>query len=313
MIKQLLLIAGLVVIIAIFSISFYVFKLVKETNLPAKNYNFLFLGLDPRDDAIEKTMTTDTIIFASFNFATRRLSLTSLPRDLWSYSTASKINQIYPNALKPTPNWHEIKQEFTYITGQKINDVVVITTQNMVELVNLFGGVTVNLKNGFVDKTYPNPAYITNPNPKTPIYITVEFPSGNNLITSSNIIPFIRSRKGSDDPALGGTDLGRIERQQLLIESIFKQFSFSNLNPTSLKKLYHFWRSLETTLDGRTILALGLKFIVSSPISTPVSLYRHTLTDLIYHPEKFITSAWVFIPKAKDYQEIHQFITSSLE
>lgn len=313
MIKKDILTFSLVFITVIFFASLIVVKLVKEANLQPQNYNLLLLGLDPRDDVIEKTMTTDTIIFASFNFATRRLSLTSLPRDLWSYSTNTKINQIYPDSLKPTPSWDQIKQEFAYITGQRINDVIVITTENLVQLVDVLGGVTVNLKNGFVDKNYPNPEYIKNPNSKTPVYVTVEFPPGNNLINSSNIVPFTRSRKGSDDPALGGTDLGRIERQQLLIESIFKQaLSPSNFNLKTLQKLYRFWHSLQTTLDDRTILALGLKFTLSSPVSTPISLHRYVLNDLIYHPEKFNTKAWVFIPKAQDYQEIHQFIQKQI-
>src|SRR4030042_1631032 len=47
--------------------------------------NFLILGLDPRDDQLEKTNVTDTIILASLNLENYRLSLIPLPRDLWFY------------------------------------------------------------------------------------------------------------------------------------------------------------------------------------------------------------------------------------
>ncbi|MFA6518951.1 MAG: LCP family protein [Candidatus Shapirobacteria bacterium] len=306
MIKKVFLVFSLIFITTIFLTYSFVVKL-------PNHYNLLLLGLDPRDDSIEKTMTTDTIIFASFNFEKRHLSIISLPRDLWSYSTTTKINQIYPDSLKPTPNWDQVKQEFTYITGQKINDIVVITTENLTNLITVLGGVTVNLKNGFIDKSYPNPEYIKNPSPRIPIYITIEFPPGDNLINSSNIVPFTRSRKSSDNPLLGGTDLGRIERQQLLIEAISKQsLSPSNLKFNRLNQLYRFWKSLLITIEDRTIFALSLKFVFSSPVSTPITLHRYVLNDLIYHPDKFTTPAWVFLPKGEDYQEIHQFIQKQI-
>jgi anionic cell wall polymer biosynthesis LytR-Cps2A-Psr (LCP) family protein len=57
-----------------------------------KTFNFILLGLDKRDDLLEKTETTDTIIFGTFNFLKNKLSLISLPRDIWSYEIDAKIN-----------------------------------------------------------------------------------------------------------------------------------------------------------------------------------------------------------------------------
>lgn len=322
MIKKILLIFGLSFFLLFLFISFTVAGVIKTANIPSRNYNLLFLGLDPRDDIVEKTLTTDTIILASFNFSTRRLSLISFPRDLWSYSTNTKINQIYPDSFSSAviPDWNRLKQEFIYIAGQKIDSVVVVTTQNLIDLVGILGGVSVDLPYGFIDKNYPNPEYIKNPQPSTPIYITVEFPSGQNWIDSSNVVPFVRSRKSSDNPLLGGTDLGRIARQQLLIENLLQQsLSPARLNPGKLQSLYRFWHTIQTDIDDRLLLALGLKFVLSSSLSTPINLSRLTIpvaegknVGLIYHPDKFITPAWVFIPKDGNYELIHQFVGQNL-
>ncbi|PJE67116.1 hypothetical protein COU93_00520, partial [Candidatus Shapirobacteria bacterium CG10_big_fil_rev_8_21_14_0_10_36_6] len=57
--------------------------------------NFLILGLDPRNDLLEKTQTTDTIIYANISPKYDSVKLFSLPRDLWFYQKSIKINQIY--------------------------------------------------------------------------------------------------------------------------------------------------------------------------------------------------------------------------
>ena len=58
--------------------------------------NFLVLGLDERNDALEKTTTTDTIIFASLSLKDFKLNLIPTPRDLWFYEKETKINGLYP-------------------------------------------------------------------------------------------------------------------------------------------------------------------------------------------------------------------------
>lgn len=327
MIKKIVLTLGLVVIATLVFISFFIISTVKNASLPGRNYNFLLLGLDPRDDAIEKTETTDTIIFASFNFEKRYLSITSLPRDLWNFSTGTKINQIYPNSLKSnsTPDFNKIRKEFTPIIGQKIDSILIITTREIAEIVDILGGVSLFLENSIIDNHYPNPDYILHPNPKTPVYITVQFPAGENIINGSNVIPFVRSRKSSDNPILGGTDLGRINRQQQLIDAIIKKIGdIRRLKPVEIyhltKRLNRFWHTaIFKDINDQTLLALALKFALSSPPSIPISLSRSTLpiedvgtSGIIYHPEKFNTGAWVFIPRANDYQEIHQFIQKQI-
>jgi len=278
--------------------------------------NFIILGLDPRNDLLEKTVTTDTIIFTKLDLANSpTLRLVSLPRDLWNYQQGKKINDIYPQSLA-TGDPNLILSQFSQITGQSISHYLVITTQDLIDFIALIGGVDVNLENGFIDDQYPNPDHISNPGSTAPVYITIEFKKGLNHLDESNVTQFVRSRKSSDNPLLGGTDLGRITRQQLLINAIISKVMQPQYthNIGFIFQLYHFWQNhFQTNITDqylsdliinhqRQLLNLNLqKYEI--PIATSAST-----EGVIYHPQFFENNQWVFIPKSKDYRELIDFI-----
>lgn len=285
------------------------------------NINFLILGLDKRDDALEKTTTTDTIIFASLNLKTAKLNLISTPRDLWFYDQKVKINSLYPLSLESGQDkFNFLKSNFQKIYGQNIDHILIITTDNLISFVNLIGGVDVNLNKGFVDTQYPNPEYIKNPSPQIPIYKTIEFPSGLVHLNQSNITEFVRSRKSSETAATGGTDIGRIERQQLLIEAILTKIKSGNFinNSDQLKNLYFFWdKEISKTISD--IDALQIIYVLSqnidnfslNKIEIPIGL---TAKDgIIYHPLKLIEKQWVYLPSDDQYQAFQQFISQTIK
>lgn len=282
------------------------------------NLNFMILGLDERNDRLEKTETTDTIIFASLNLKNQKLKTIPLPRDLWDYDLKTKINGIYPLSLEASNSSKFIKDNFGKILGQKIDYSIVITTNNLIEFVKVINGVDVNLANGFKDEKYPNPDYITNP--KAPIYKTIEFKSGLNHLDASNITEFVRSRKSAETASQGGTDIGRIERQQQLIEAIIAKVKSKNFisNYSNLINLYNFWhKDIKTDFGDQQILDLGLllqkklfNFSIQK-IEIPIGL---TAKDgIIYHPETFINKQWVFIPSDPNFIQFHQFIFNSIK
>lgn len=282
--------------------------------------NFIILGVDKRDDLLEKTETTDTIIFSQLDLERAEIHLFSLPRDLWNYSTGTKINQIYPLSLeKKSQNekFEFISQNFTSISGQPINRVLILSTENLKQLANLLGGVDIYLETGFKDELYPNEAYIQNPDSEAPIYRTVEFKSGWNHLDSHNISEFVRSRKSADTAAAGGTDLGRIERQQLLINTLIDKLKNTvTKNPTVVFKLYKFWLTLEHNFSDTELISYLLKGRQSlnklQIIRHPISIGEDPKTNLIYHPKKFINSQWVYLPQDKDYSSLWGFISESL-
>lgn len=332
--KLLILFLSLIVLIilAVYSVFFYISNKSSQsltyfpnliyqsfrTNLDTDHLDLIILGLDRRHDWLEKTETTDTIILSQINFSQSKLHLFSLPRDLWDYSLNSKINQIYPESKKSSDQFAYIQSHYASISALPLTKTLILSTDDLKKLADLFGGIDLYLEKGFIDTKYPNDDYIQDPKSGAPIYKTVEFPSGWNHLDSSNITEFVRSRKSAETAAEGGTDLGRINRQQQLINALIDKLRQElPKNPSLLFSLYNFWHTLEHNISDADIFPFILKYgknlmnftIVKHEISTG----EDPKLNLLYHPKKFINSQWVFIPKEKDYSSLKQFITDSLQ
>jgi len=297
---------------------------IKQTTQPnpytkQDRINFMILGLDKRDDSLEKTETTDTIIFASLNRQDNKINLISIPRDLWFYDINSKINEIYPLSLKESNGLAFIKDKFHKLTDQQIDHVVVLTTDNLIQFVNVIGGIDVTLEKGFVDKQYPNPDYIKDPNSGAPIYKTVEFKAGSVHLDQSNITEFVRSRHGGETAAQGGTDLGRIQRQQIVIQAILDKAKSGTLisQSSQILDLYHFWNE-NITKDISDSQAFQIFGSISENLSKislnkiEIKIGTSAKDGLIYHPTTFINKQWVYIPADKEYKTFQQFFSDSI-
>ncbi len=281
--------------------------------------NFVVLGLDKRDDLLEKTSVTDTIMFVSLNLKNQKINTISIPRDLWFYDIDSKVNEIYPLSLTKPDQLNYIKEQFGKLINQPIDHVVVLTTDNLIKFVTLIGGVDVTLENGFVDNQYPNPEYIKNPTTNIPKYKTVEFKSGLIHLDATNITEFVRSRKGAETINGGGTDLARIQRQQLLVQALLNKvkigdFINSNSNPV---ELYRFWdKEIIKDISDLNLIQLlavlkdGLPKLTLNKIELPVG--TNSKNGVIYHPNYFSQKQWVFIPSDKEYKSFHQFFSDSI-
>lgn len=299
----------------------YFFSLAKNSirNNQFKNkkfLNFIVLGLDERNDRLEKTETTDTIIFASLNLENQKLTTISLPRDLWDYDLKTKINGIYPLSLESSDSSKFIKENFSKILGQNIDYSIIITTNNLIDFVKNINGVDVNLAKGFKDEKYPNPDYIIDP--KAPIYKTIEFKSGLNHLDQSNITEFVRSRKSAETADQGGTDIGRIQRQQLLIEAIIAKVKDKNFfgHISNLIGLYNFWNK-EIKSDFKDQQISDLVFLLQKKLmnfsikKVELPIGQTAKDGIIYHPETFINKQWVFIPSDVEYKKLQEFISGS--
>lgn len=287
-------------------------KELTKMQLPRfKKPTFLLLGLDPRDDQLEKTEVTDTIILLQLNLEKNTLSLVSLPRDTWSEKHKFKINKLYPESQKMADPSKFLKSEFSDITGQNIDHVFVVTTQTFKKISQLIGPVQVDLPYSFVDDRYPNPDYISAPSKDTPIYKTVSFNKGSNLIDENNVLEFVRSRKGSDIPALGGTDLGRIGRQHLLIDTYLKTL-LKTRSPETFSQIYKLYKSIANDLSDRDALLYFLS------LNNPKNLHLNTINlpintkdDVIYDPGTLVENQSVLLPR-NNFNNLQLFLTNTL-
>jgi LCP family protein required for cell wall assembly len=290
---------------------FYIPQLLNKAMLhPSTVKNIIILGLDKRDDWLEKTNTTDTIILA--NIQSGNVNLVSLPRDLWDYTLNTKINQIYPQSQNNSDQFNYIQSNYSRITGQNIDKTLIITTQNLSDLIKLIGGVDVYLDKGFKDEKYPNPEYIQNPKSGAPIYTTIEFPSGLVHLDDTNITQFVRSRKSAEDAVSGGTDIGRIVRQQLVFDALFKKMTNPRLyaNLPFIFKMYRYWYTqIQTNITDSDLLSI---IYSNRQYIRQIKINKIALTDQIYHPATFINPQWVFLPLNKNYDAFRQYIHNAL-
>lgn len=295
-------------------------SLTKNNPYENKNkINFIVLGLDKRNDLLERTDTTDSIMFVSLNIKNQKINTISIPRDLWIYQINSKVNEIYPLSLTQNDQLGYIKRNFANLVGQPIDHVVVLTTKNLIEFVSLIGGVDVILEKGFIDNQYPNPEYIDNPSSTVSKYKTIDFKPGLNHLNSENITEFVRSRKGADTFSNGGTDLARIQRQQLLVEAIINKIRTKKIadNTSDLIYLYRFWdnKIIKDISDQNLVYLLliigeNINNIAFNKIELPIG--TNSKDGLIYHPQSFINKQWVFIPSDKEYKSFQNFFANSL-
>ena len=291
----------------------------QKNDLPA-NINFLILGVDQRQDWLENSLDSDTIIFAGLNTDNLNLNLISLPRDLWFKPTSSRINKIYQLSFEQPDPSDFIKSSFQALIGVAIDHVIVIDTQVFIPLVKVIGSLEIYLEHGFTDDQYPDPNHITDPQNYPNPYTTISFNQGLNTIDEQNILYFVRSRKGSQSTDLGGTDIGRSQSQQLLIEAIIQKLKKINSTDFALiADLYQIWsQQIQKDIEDQIILSIAFKNKLNinklNIISTSLPIQDNLVGTIgvIYHPLYFSNNAWVYLPVETDYTSIHHFVDQQI-
>lgn len=212
--------------------------------------NVLLMGVDQRCDETGPTHS-DTIMIASIDPLAKRVALMSLPRDLWvevpgfgpdRINTAYFKGQVYEYPGGGAQLAAETVEAFL---GIEIDYYLTVDFQAFVDVVNLIGGITIDVPETIVDPTYPDSCYGYDP-------FTIQ--PGRQLLDGATALKYARTRA-----TLGG-DVDRAGRQQEVILAAREQVSLGNL-PTLLLSVPQLWQSLQdniaTNLDLEQILQLG--------------------------------------------------------
>jgi len=140
----------------------------------------------------------DTIIFANVNPENKKVTLISLPRDL--YYQERKINSVYYYY-----GMDEFIREVEDITGQQIDKYMLIDMYVFADIIDAMGGIDITLTEDLID-----PSYTTYHNG---IWSTLYYPAGDYHLNGTQTLRVARSRHYS-------SDYDRAERQQMILESI---------------------------------------------------------------------------------------------
>lgn len=257
-----------------------------------KSITFLILGLDKRDDALEKTLLTDTIILAGLNTTTNNLTLLPLPRDVWIHDYKTKINALYFYG-----GTQLTKSVVEQLTGTTIDYYVVLDYQKLPGFVDTLEGIPVDVEKSFTDDRYPNP-YYTGDGGNVPAYVTIAFEQGIHILTGEQTLQYVRSR-GSEDTS-EGSDEGRSRRQLQVVQGIFDRIKNKNvlINPGATGTLYDLWKTdVDTNISDHELI--GLAAAIGPRSVTIRSLHIPTSADeanepILTHPPISTYGLWVW-------------------
>jgi len=187
-------------------------------DLPREPKNILLLGAaGPGNDAPD---LTDTIILVRVDPGIPKVTLISIPRDLWVKMPESndytKINSLYAKG-KAAKNqdyglWL-VKQKAEEITGQKIDYYVLVDLSVVKYIIDQQGGVNVLVKQDIHDPAYPGPNHS---------FQTFDLKAGWRYLNGETALKYIRTRN-----SLNG-DFDRLERQQQVIEALKQKVFATN-------------------------------------------------------------------------------------
>ena len=228
--------------------------------------NILLLGIG--GGSHDGPNLTDTIMLASIDAKVNKVTLISVPRDLWVPDLHEKINSAYSDGQDQTPprGLALAKSVVGKITGQPIHYGFRIDFQGFVKAIDEVGGVDVTVDRTLDDYQYPISGkedetcghtedeikeYTKNASDSSALtffpcrYKHLHFDPGKQHMDGETALEFVRSRHAAGPE---GSDFARAARQQKVIEAFREKiFSLETVfNPNRLANLYTI---LQTSID----------------------------------------------------------------
>jgi LCP family protein required for cell wall assembly len=243
----------------------FLFQLIFNRSVDLKQtdnqINVLILGIG--GGVHEGPNLTDTIILASLNPKNNKVTLVSIPRDLWVpdlTGSVKKINSAYSvgESVKKGGGLRLAEAAVSQITGQNIDYGVRIDFSGFVKAVDIIGGLDINIDNSFDDYQYPIAGKETetcgHAQEEIQVLATasaeqavsnfpcrykhIHFDKGLSHMDGETALEFVRSRYASQSAE--ASDFARSKRQEKIIKA-FKDKILSAqtlINPGKIISLY---------------------------------------------------------------------------
>lgn len=295
-------------------------KTIQPKKYKNSQVNFLILGTDETENRPDFPQLTDSIILAQLDTSTAQLTTLGLPRDLWIEPYKTKINALYEYGKERYPDQPQQfpAEVISEMTQLNLDHTLVLSMEQIAGLVELVGGVLINVENGFIDDQFPrNDVDIQVEHDPEKLYETVEFAPGPNLMNGETVLKYIRSRHSQD--LTEGNDLARSQRQQQVLMAIINKLSQPDLHwkhpevTGSLVKFYQDNYGDFLPLDQviSMVLAMGKKVTQLQFNSLTLAEYPENPEGLIEHPLALrpYQNQWVYL--VKDLSAFQQFIKQS--
>jgi len=227
--------------------------------------NILVVGVG--GEKHEGPYLTDSIMLVNIKNKEPAVGMLSIPRDLYVSVPGlggTKINGIYTLAMKAAmartgqvnanteevlPEVHgeamdALKDVVERVTGMEIQYTVRIDFQGVIDIVDLLGGIDVDVPVNFIDREYPDNNYG---------YTTFFLRAGKQTLDGETALKYARSRHST-------SDFDRAKRQQMIIKALLDKLVSKDIlaNPSQLRRIYlSISNNVSTDISWREILRLA--------------------------------------------------------
>ncbi|MBU0998559.1 LCP family protein [Patescibacteria group bacterium] len=250
-----------------------------------KNINVLLLGMG--GEGHSGGTLSDSIALVNINPEEKKVNIISIPRDLWvaiptdwNNETYNKINASYAIGVDDSVRYPNKKPEFKgklgggilskyvieKVTGIPIDYFVAIDFSNYIDVINILGGIEVNVEKPLDDYFYPvkglenetcgfSAEKIAEVHQKysgfelekqfTCRYEYLHFERGKQNMDGETALKFVRSRHSSQY----GGDFARSERQHEVLDSIREKILSKNILGKGNEVLAKLNSSVTTDID----------------------------------------------------------------
>lgn len=343
---------GLEVLVKAGNVSPFLFQILFNKNIELKNaqtdsVNILLLGIG--GGSHDCPNCSDTIIFTNLNLKTKKITLVSLPRDMWIDELSGRINSAYEKgeAKRKGGGLTLAESVVDKVTGQEIDYGVVIDFSGFVKTVDLLGGIDINVDRTLDDYEYPiegkendlcghDPADVTAFVATDSASLTAEkdqqeyfscryehihFDKGQNHMDGETALKYVRSRHAEGTE---GTDFARSQRQEKVIKALMdKTFSLQIItNPSKVIDLYStLQNSIRTDIPQNQFddfIKLAEKF-KQAQVKSSVIDYGDPANNrpgLLINPpiSSKYNYEWILIPRVgeNNFSEIQSYVTCEI-
>lgn len=295
---------------------------------------------------------TDTVMMASVNLKGNEIDLISLPRDFWLDKYRLKLNAVYAVGQDRGGGLKFAKVVLEEVLGIPVHYGIRMDFRGFVKAIDQVGGLDLTINRSFTDYLYPiagkendlcglveeekelseeegkqynlkpgKQKVILKPDGKVATesadfpcrFETIAFQQGETKLDGESALKFVRSRMGNNNE---GSDFARSKRQQKVLEAFRrKALSLETLaSPGQIQKLLStFGESIETDLSVDDAIILYGFIKKANQVKSYVVDGQKQGSLLINPPLPDFGGAWVLVPKAGNYSEIHDFVKKILE
>jgi polyisoprenyl-teichoic acid--peptidoglycan teichoic acid transferase len=248
--------------------------------------NVLIMGTDARAGE-SGPPRTDTLILLTLDRQTQTAGMLSLTRDLWvpipSYGITYKLNTTYAIGEErgyPGGGPQLVKDTVSNFIGQPVQYYVRVNFRGFVEVIDLIGGIDLQVPKTIHDEQYPTADYGVE---------TFHLDAGWQHLDGETALKYVRTRNVDDD-------YGRARRQQDLIRAVFDQVMSADMIPFLLSKAPTLIYTMRSSIE--TDMPMAVQFELANYMrQASLKEIRQLVLDNRFGQETYSDDgAWILLP-----------------